>query len=104
MTLVISPQTLPPSVTLERVQKLSAALTAREQLLRQIIARFEGHYACSLSELNQRLAARQLPGGRHPAWEDAIEWGNAVDRLAQAQLTQSILAWLINLLKRSTSS
>jgi hypothetical protein len=102
MTLVISPQTLPPSVTLERVQKLSAALTAREQLLRQIIARFEGHYACSLSELNQRLAARQLP--EHPAWEDAIEWGNAVDQLGQAQLTQSILALLINLLKRSTSS
>jgi len=93
-----SPQTLPPSVTLEAVKKLGAAMASREQFLRQSIAGFERKYACSLAELNRRLESRQI--AEHPAWEDAIEWGNAVDQLAQVQLNLSIVTWLIHLLTR----
>ena len=94
----VSPQTLPPSVTLDAVKKLGAAMVSREQFLRQSIAGFERKYACSLAELNRRLELRQI--AEHPAWEDAIEWGNAVDQLSQVQLTQSIIAWLTRLLTR----
>jgi hypothetical protein len=95
------PQNLPATITLESVQQLKIGLATRAQLLRQIIAEFEGRYQCSLSELNAQIVARQK--AEHPAWEDSIEWGNAVDQLGQVQLTQSIVAWLINLLTRSAS-
>jgi hypothetical protein len=94
--------TLPPSVTLTSIQKLRNALAAREQLLRRIITAFERQYAGTLDDLNRRLAACEI--AEHPAWEDAIEWGNALDQLAQVQLTQGIAAWLTNLLKPSSAS
>jgi hypothetical protein len=94
---IIQPS-LPPSVTLDGVRKLNASIAAREQALRQIIAGFERKYACSLAELNRRLEAREI--AEHPAWEDAIEWGNALDQLAQVQLNQSIVTWLTHLLTR----
>lgn len=98
MTVSTSPtRTLPPSITLESVQKLLADLAGREQFLRQLINGFERKYQCVLDELNHRLEARQI--AEHPTWEDSIEWGNAVDQLAQVQLMQSIVSWLINLLK-----
>ena len=103
MTVSTSPtRTLPPSITLESVQKLWANLVAREQFLRQLINGFEHKYQCALDELNRRLEARQI--AEPPTWEDSIEWGNAIDQLAQVQLMQSIVSWLINLLKPSTSS
>lgn len=103
MTLPAIPiKTLPPSVTPDAVRKLSAALAAREQFLRESIASFERRYACSLDELNRRLDVRQI--SEHPTWEDAIEWGNAVDQLAQIELMRNIVSWLINLLKPSPSS
>lgn len=58
---------------------------AAEQLLRQLIANFERRYVCTLDELNSRLNNREI--AEHPAWEDAIEWGNATDLLSQLQLT-----------------
>jgi hypothetical protein len=93
---------VPPSITPERVRKLSHDLRAREQFLRQIAADFERHYGSSLDDLNHRLQTRQI--AEHPAWEDAIEWGNALDQLAQIQFNQSIVTWLINLLTPSKSS
>lgn len=103
MSLSLPPtRTLPPAITLDGVKQLSVELTSREQFLRQLASRFERQYNCSLDELYRRLGAREI--AEHPAWEDSIEWGNAVDQLAQLQLTQSILAWLINLLTPSKSS
>ena len=94
---VIQPS-LPPFITLEGVRKLNASLAAREQFLRQTIAGFERKHACSLAELNRRLDTREI--AEHPAWEDAIEWGSALDQLAQVQLNQSIVTWLTHLLTR----
>jgi len=94
---MIPTRTLPPTITFDRVKKLNVDLTSREQLLRQMIERFERKYGFGLDELNRRLETRQVV--EHPTWEDSIEWGNAVDQLAQVQLMQSILSWLINLLK-----
>ena len=103
MTISASPlRTLPSSITFESVQKLRADLASREQFLRQMTSAFERKYDCALDELNRRLEARQIV--EHPTWEDSIEWGNALDQLAQVELMQSIVAWLINLLKPSTSS
>jgi hypothetical protein len=51
-----------------------------------------------LAELNRRLDTREID--EHPAWEDAIEWGSALDQLAQVQLNQSIVTWLTHLLTR----
>jgi hypothetical protein len=99
---VVSTRTLPPSVTPESIRALSATLASREAFLRQLIEGFERKYPFSLEELNRRLAARQI--SEHPAWEEAIEWGNALDQLAQVELMRSIVSWLTNLLKPSPSS
>jgi hypothetical protein len=99
---VASTLTLPPSVTLDSLRKLSADLASRAEFLRRRSEGFERNYACSLDELNRRLAARQI--AEHPAWEDSIEWGNAADQLAQVELLQSIVSWLISSLKPSSSS
>lgn len=93
---------IPPSITPERVRKLSHDLRAREQFLRQMVVNFEHRYSGSLDDLHRRLQTRQI--AEHPAWEDSIEWGNAVDQLAQIQFNQSIVTWLINLLTPSKSS
>jgi hypothetical protein len=81
-------------VTLDSLRKLSADLASRAEFLRRRSEGFERNYACSLDELNRRLAARQI--AEHPAWEDSIEWGNAADQLAQVELLQSIVSWLIS--------
>lgn len=98
----ISIRSLPPSITLDGVRKLSADLGSRQRFLRQLIKGFERRYACSLEELNRRLNERDV--SEHPTWEDSIEWGNALEQLAQAELMQAIATWLINSLKPSPSS
>ena len=87
---------LPPSVTLDGVRKLNATIAAREQALRDG-ASLAGAIL-PLQRPSRRLDAREI--AEHPAWEDAIEWGNALDQLAQVQLNQSIVTWLTHLLTR----
>ena len=79
MTFAIPVQVLPPTVKPDGVRQLSLSLASREQFLRQLIAGFERKYPPSLEELNRRLEARQI--AEHPAWEDSIEWGNAIDQV-----------------------
>ena len=95
-------QTLPPTVTLEKVQRLDESLAAREDLLRQLIEGFEQKHRGTLAEFSQQLRERKLT--EYPAWEESIEWGNTTDQLAQVRLMRSIVLWLTSLLKPSASS
>ena len=52
------------------------------------------------------LCFYQLETGQieaHPAWEDAIEWRNAVEQLDRIQLGESIFQWLQDLLRQSVN-
>lgn len=102
MTVSASLATLPHNVTPHHVHSLKESTTARELLLRQIVAGFERKYGTSLEVFEARLARGQVP--EHPAWEDSIEWRNAVEELEQTHVSGSIFAWLDNLLAQSAIS
>ena len=69
----------PPNLTPDQLTGLQVEVSARQNLLRQIIIGFERRYRCSLEELERKLENMEI--SEHPAWEDSIEWRNAVEQL-----------------------
>ena len=94
--------TLPSKVTLTTVRRLQDETTGRQMFLERVVAQFERRYGCSLDVLEARLARREI--GEHPAWEDSIEWRNAIEQLQAVEVHRSILAWLNSLLSQSSDS
>ena len=78
----------PPNLTPDQLTGLQVEVSARQNLLRQIIIGFERRYRCSLEELERKLENMEI--SEHPAWEDSIEWRNAVEQLERIQLSESI--------------
>ncbi len=89
----------PPNLTSDQLTGLQVEVSARQNLFHQIIIGFERRYRCSLEELERKLEHMEIE--EHPAWEDSIEWRNAVEQLEQIQLSESIFTWLQNLLMQS---
>ncbi len=85
-----------PDITPNKLQRLNYDILNRQQILRQIISTFEKRYGFSLTELEQKLENREIE--EHPAWEDSIEWRNALEQLNSARLSAKIFQWLQNLL------
>jgi hypothetical protein len=77
--------------------RLQVEVETRKQLLQQLTITFESRYHCSLPELEKQLS--QVEIDEHPAWEDSIEWRNAVEQLERIQLSEGVLTWLQNWLK-----
>ena len=88
-----------PDITPDKLQRLNYDILNRQQILRQIISAFEARYGFSLPELERKLENREIE--EHPAWEDSIEWRNALEQLNSARLSEKIFQWLQNLLTRS---
>ena len=91
-----------PNISASALAALQQQVQARRKLLQQQIGAFEKRYQCSLPELEQKLEAQEIE--EHPAWEDSIEWRNALEQLEQTELSSSIFSWLQNLLTQSASS
>ena len=90
-----------PNITPDKLESLQNDVSVRKNLLRQLIQTFEARYNCSLAELESKLENMEID--EHPAWEDSIEWRNAVEQLDRSQLSESIFAWLQKLLTQSTA-
>ncbi len=82
--------TLPSQVTPATLRRLQDEIAGRQLLLERIVTQFEHRYVCSLESLEARLARRAIE--EHPAWEDSIEWRNAVEQLQALKVNRSILA------------
>lgn len=91
-----------PNISAGDLANLQHQLQVRRDWLQQQIAVFEKRYQGDLAWLEQQLAAQTMV--EHPAWEDSIEWRNALEQLEQIDLTASIFAWLQTLLTQSASS
>lgn len=91
-----------PDVSPDKLESLQYDANTRKKLLQQIIASFESRYGFSLVELERRLNNLEIE--EHPAWEDSIEWRNAVEQLDRIKLSESIFQWLQNLLTQSATS
>ncbi|OQW93881.1 MAG: hypothetical protein BWK79_08820 [Beggiatoa sp. IS2] len=77
--------------------RLQVEVETRKQLLQQLTTTYESRYHCSLTELEKRFSHSE--SDEHPAWEDSIEWRNAVEQLERIQLSEGVLTWLQNWLK-----
>lgn len=73
----------PPNITPAKLESLQSDASARKELLRQWIETFEARYQCSLEALERKLENVEIE--EHPAWEDSIEWRNAVEQLDRIQ-------------------
>jgi len=93
---------LPEEITADSLEHLQASAASRETLLLQILQGFERKYGSSLEILERQLDNREV--AEHPAWEESIEWRNALEELERAQVSRSIFAWLDNLLVQSATS
>ena len=93
---------LPEEITADSLEHLQASAASRETLLLQILQGFERKYGSSLEILERQLDNREV--AEHPAWQESIEWRNALEELERAQVSRSIFAWLDNLLVQSATS
>lgn len=91
-----------PDISPDKLESLRDEVTARKNFLQQRLDLFEARYQGPLAELERKLDQGQIE--EHPAWEDSIEWRNAVEQLENIQLSESIFAWLQNLLRQSPTS
>ncbi len=91
-----------PNVTPDKLESLQYDVSIRKNLLHQRIETFKARYNCSLAELEGKLENMEIE--EHPAWEDSIEWRNAVEQLDHIELSESIFVWLQNLLTQSVAS
>lgn len=96
------PAYLPPGLTLKRLEELQSDIRGREVLLDEIVQQFESKYRCTLDELDRSISNQEI--AEHPAWEDSIEWRNALEQLYNIQLSKGIFSWLKNWLAQSSSS
>ncbi len=88
-----------PDITVGSLKQLNIDVCNRERVLRQRILTFESRYSGSLVDLDRKLNTLEIE--EHPAWEDSIEWRNAVEQLNSTQLSEKIFKWLQNLLTQS---
>jgi hypothetical protein len=93
---------LPEEITADRLEHLQESAASRETLLFQIVQGFERKYGYPLEVLERQLDNREI--AEHPAWEESIEWRNALEDLERAHVSRSIFAWLDNLLVQSATS
>lgn len=91
-----------PNITLDELASLQNDVKVRKDFLRQRVKVFEARYNGSLAELERQLDNREIE--EHPAWEDSIEWRNALEQLEHNQLSESIFIWLQKLLTPSITS
>jgi len=78
---------LPEEITADSLEHLQASAASRETLLLQILQGFERKYGSSLEILERQLDNREV--AEHPAWEESIEWRNALEELERAQVSRS---------------
>ena len=92
----------PPGITQETLTQLLEDTRNREELLQNIIRRFEQRYNTSLKSLETRLDHGE--GSEHPDWEDSIEWRNAVETLQRTRVMRNLLEWLLRSIAPSLAS
>jgi len=89
-------------ITPDAVESLRNEADTRQKMLQQIIGIYEARYRCSLTEFEKKIA--NVETDEHPAWEDSIEWRNAVEQLERIRLSENIFVWLKRLLKQLNES
>ena len=60
-----------------------------------IVRQFEGWHGGTLETFEHQMAQGDVP--EHPSWEEALEWGVALDKIERLRIIQKALQWILNL-------
>ena len=78
----------------ELLHAIGKDISDRIALYRRIARDFRKKYNCNLDEFEAKIKSREVV--EHPCWEDAIEWGNALDELERLKTVKQALKWTAN--------
>jgi len=89
-------QRYPPPMDAERLQGSIDDIEQQIAVYTTIARQFEARHGCSLDVFERRIAEGAVP--EHPSWEDALEWGTALDEVERLRTVREALQWILNLL------
>ena len=61
-----------------------------------IVRQFEGRHGGTLETFEHQIVQGDVP--EHPSWEEALEWGVALDEIERLRIIQKALQWILNFL------
>ncbi|HHT9124915.1 MAG TPA: hypothetical protein ACFYD6_03755 [Candidatus Brocadiia bacterium] len=85
---------LPYNMDIEQLHAIERDISGRIALYRRIARSFNKKYNCNLEEFEGKIKSGEV--AEHPCWEEAIEWGNALDELERLKTVKQALKWTAN--------
>ena len=62
-----------------------------------IVHQFEARHGCTLEAFEHQISRGEVP--EHPSWEEALEWGVALDEIDRLCIIERALRWILNFLR-----
>lgn len=87
----LSKDTLLSNMNSERLLAIKKDIADKIALYKKITRNFRKKYNCSLEEFEAKIKSGEVV--EHPSWEEAIEWGNAIDELERLNTVKQALKW-----------
>jgi len=98
MTLVTDVlQRYPLPVGIDRLQESVINIEQQIATYASIVRQFEAQHGCALETFEHQIAQGEVP--EHPSWEEALEWGTALDEIERLRITHRALQWILNFLR-----
>ena len=85
MTLVADVlQRYPLPVGIDRLQESVSTIEQQISTYMSISRQFEARHGCTLETFEHQIAQGEVP--EHPSWEEALEWGTALDEIERLRI------------------
>jgi len=90
-------QRYPLPVGVDRLRDSVSNIEQQIVTYMSIVHQFEARHGCTLEVFEHQIAQGELP--EHPSWEQALEWGVALDEIERLHVIQRALQWILNFLR-----
>ncbi|MBE9508827.1 MAG: hypothetical protein IMY86_12350 [Chloroflexi bacterium] len=87
-------QRYPLPVSADRLRDSASNVEQQIAAYSSIVRRFEERYGGTLETFEHQIVQGDVP--EHPAWEEALEWGVALDEIERLRIIQKALQWILN--------
>ena len=95
-------QRYPLPVNADRLRDSVNNVEQQIAVYKSIVRQFEARHECTLEVFERRIAQGEI--AEHPSWEEALEWGVALDEIERLGVIQRALQWILNFLHWARSS
>ena len=89
-------QRYPLPVSISRLQDSVSGIEQQIETYQNIVRQFEMQHRCALEDFEHEIKQGRVT--EHPSWEEALEWGVAIDEIERLHTIQKALQWILNLL------